>query len=156
MITKLKIELSYKFLNEAEKNYMNENFPHDLSMNGTIEVTYNQLKMFKELLKKPNSKIIKIYNTCLDYFNKEHSENQKRENVIVRQIAHFICVEKIIRTDKNKFSNEKSMYLNKIGSFIGGKNRTTVLYSHRVISDLLSYDKKLKSDINEILNILEL
>jgi chromosomal replication initiator protein len=96
------------------------------------------------LAKKPKKEItIKhIQKVVCDYYNINiealQSKNRKREIVQTRQIAMFFA---------KKFTKYS---LSTIGSEIGGKNHATVLYADKVIKDQLTYDKTLKSQLDDI------
>jgi len=96
------------------------------------------------LAKKPKKEItIKhIQKVVCDYYNISleaiQSKNRKREIVQTRQIAMYFA---------KKFTKYS---LSTIGAEIGGKNHATVLYADKVIKDQMSYDKNLKSQVDDI------
>jgi chromosomal replication initiator protein len=109
------------------------------------DITFDFAKSkIDHLAKKPKKEItIKhIQKVVCDYYNINmdalQSKNRKREIVQTRQIAMFFA---------KKFTKYS---LSTIGSEIGGKNHATVLYADKVIKDQLSYDKALKSQIDDI------
>jgi len=64
--------------------------------------------------------------------------NRDRDIVSKRQVTHYLAK----RYTKNSLSN--------IGSRIGGKNHATVLYSDKVVKDILTYDKQFIVEIDEL------
>lgn len=66
------------------------------------------------------------------------SNSRKREIVFPRQVAMYLC----------KVHTKSS--LNEIGMSIGKKNHTTVLYAYNAVKDLMSTDKILSHQIQEI------
>jgi len=109
------------------------------------EITFEFAKSkIDNLAKKPKKEItIKhIQKVVCDYYNISidaiQSKNRKREIVQTRQIAMFFA---------KKFTKYS---LSTIGAEIGGKNHATVLYADKVIKDQMSYDKTLKSQVDDI------
>ena len=109
------------------------------------ELTFEFAKSkIDRIAKKPKKEItIKhIQKVVCDYFNISlealQSRNRKREIVQTRQIAMYFA---------KKFTKYS---LATIGAEIGGKNHATVLYADKVIRDQLTYDKTLRSQLEDI------
>jgi chromosomal replication initiator protein len=115
------------------------------------EITFEFAKSkIDHLALKPKKEITlkHIQKTVCDYFNitvdSLQSKNRKRDVVQTRQIAMY-------------FAKKYTKYsLSTIGAEIGGKNHATVLYADKVIKDQLSYDKTLKTQIDEIEKRIEI
>ncbi len=75
-----------------------------------------------------------------------NSKTRKREIVQLRQICHYFANEYL---DKNKYPSGK------IGKEIGNKDHATVLYSIKIINNLIETDKYFASDIESIDNIIK-
>ena len=71
------------------------------------------------------------------------SKRRTRDISIPRQIAMFLCRE-----------HTKSS-LPEIGRQFGGKDHTTVIFSHKKISKLIKENKELETSIQEIINLIE-
>ena len=71
------------------------------------------------------------------------SKRRTRDISIPRQIAMFLCRE-----------HTKSS-LPEIGRQFGGKDHTTVIFSYKKISGLVKENKDLKTDIQEIIDLIE-
>jgi chromosomal replication initiator protein len=87
-----------------------------------------------------------IINAVCKYYNLERedivSTKRKKELIIPRQIAIYLMRE---MTSKS---------LPQIGSIMGGKDHSTILYSENKIKNLLKTDIELKKTINEIRQIV--
>ena len=71
------------------------------------------------------------------------SKKRSRQISIPRQIAMYLCRE-----------HTKSS-LPEIGRQFGGKDHTTVIFSHKKISNKIKENNDLKNSISEILNLIE-
>lgn len=72
------------------------------------------------------------------------SKSRKREFVLARQITMYLSKQ---MTD---------MSLKDIGSFFGGKDHSTVIYSCNTIKDAMDVDKKLNSSVEEIIKRIKI
>jgi len=90
----------------------------------------------------------KIQNTVSNYFHIDlkdiHSKSRKQEIVKARQIAMFLC---------KKYTNYSFAH---IGSIIGKKDHTTVLYACRTVQDMIDIDKTFRIVMKDIENLLKL
>jgi chromosomal replication initiation ATPase DnaA len=104
--------------------------------------------------------------TQKDYLKEYRSTHKGREQLIIEAVYGFYDVE------PNNFNNRKiehclprqvAIYLiherspmtwMAIGKLFG-KDHSTIIYSHGVISDLITVDKKLKDQITKIESILD-
>ena len=111
-----------------------------------LEITKEVLKDFT-FDKKKNFTIQNILKTVASYYGIKvsdiKSKRRTREISTTRQIAMYLCRE-----------HTKSS-LPEIGKQFGGKDHTTVIFSHKKISANIKENKELKSSIQEILNLIE-
>ena len=111
-----------------------------------LEITKEVLKDFT-FDKKKNFTIQNILKTVGSYYNIKisdiKSKRRTREISTTRQIAMYLCRE-----------HTKSS-LPEIGKQFGGKDHTTVIFSHKKISNNVKENKDLKSSIQDILNLIE-
>lgn len=97
-----------------------------------------------EFVSKPRQDIgiEEILKVVADYFDMKpeaiQAKNRKREIVQARQIAMYFA---------KKYTKAS---LSSIGSAIGGKDHSTVLYAHKTVRNLYETDKKIKQFIIEI------
>ncbi|MCF8719152.1 chromosomal replication initiator protein DnaA [Nitrospina gracilis] len=111
------------------------------------------LDLAKEVLKdftvdkNKHFSIANIQKVAAQYFNIKvsdlKSKKRSRDISIPRQIAMYICRE------------YTQASLPEIGKQFGGKDHTTVIFSHRKISGLIKENNELTGSIQQILNILE-
>ena len=111
-----------------------------------LELTEEVLKDFT-LDKNKHFTISNIIKFVAEYYGLKvsdiKSKRRTRDISIPRQIAMFLCRE-----------HTKSS-LPEIGRHFGGKDHTTVIFSHKKISKLIKENKELKTSIQEILNLIE-
>ena len=111
-----------------------------------LEVTKEVLKDFT-FDKKKNFTIQNILKTVASYYDIKvsdiKSKRRTREISTTRQIAMYLCRE-----------HTKSS-LPEIGKQFGGKDHTTVIFSHKKISNNVKENNDLKSSIQDILNLIE-
>jgi chromosomal replication initiator protein len=111
-----------------------------------LELTKEVLKDFT-FDKTKNFTIQNILKTVASYYNIKvsdiKSKRRTREISTTRQIAMYLCRE-----------HTKSS-LPEIGRQFGGKDHTTVIFSHKKISNSIKDNKDLKASILEILSIIE-
>ena len=111
-----------------------------------LEITKEVLKDFT-FDKKKNFTIQNILKTAASYYNIKvsdiKSKRRTREISTTRQIAMYLCRE-----------HTKSS-LPEIGKQFGGKDHTTVIFSHKKISNNVKENNDLKSSIQDILNLIE-
>ncbi|MDC0205736.1 chromosomal replication initiator protein DnaA [Nitrospinae bacterium] len=111
-----------------------------------LEITKEVLKDFT-FDKKKNFTIQNILKTVGSYYNIKisdiKSKRRTREISTTRQIAMYLCRE-----------HTKSS-LPEIGKQFGGKDHTTVIFSHKKISANIKENNDLKSSIQDILNLIE-
>ena len=111
-----------------------------------LQITKEVLKDFT-FDKKKNFTIQNIIKTVASYYDIKvsdiKSKRRTREISTTRQIAMYLCRE-----------HTKSS-LPEIGKQFGGKDHTTVIFSHKKISANIKENKDLKSSIQEILNLIE-
>ena len=111
-----------------------------------LEITKEVLKDFT-FDKKKNFTIQNILKTVASYYDIKvsdiKSKRRTREISTTRQIAMYLCRE------HTKFS------LPEIGKQFGGKDHTTVIFSHKKISNNVKENNDLKSSIQDILNLIE-
>ena len=111
-----------------------------------LEITKEVLKDFT-FDKKKNFTIQNILKTVASYYDIKvsdiKSKRRTREISTTRQIAMYLCRE-----------HTKSS-LPEIGKQFGGKDHTTVIFSHKKISNNVKENNDLKSSIQEILNLIE-
>jgi len=111
-----------------------------------LELTREVLKDFT-FDRTKNFTIQNILKTVASYYNIKvsdiKSKRRTREISTTRQIAMYLCRE-----------HTKSS-LPEIGKQFGGKDHTTVLFSHKKITSNLIENNELKSSIKEILNLIE-
>jgi len=111
-----------------------------------LELTEEVLKEFT-LDKNKHFTITNILKTVARYYDLKASDikskKRTRDISIPRQIAMFICRE-----------HTKSS-LPEIGRQFGGKDHTTVLFSHKKISKLVKENNELQASIREIIDIIE-
>ncbi len=108
-----------------------------------ISFEFAQAKIDRLALKPKKEVTLKhILKVVCDYYNVSiedlQSRNRRREIVLARQVAMYFA---------KKFTKYS---LSTIGAEIGGKNHATVLYADKTIKGQLSYDKNLKSQIEDI------
>ena len=111
------------------------------------------LKITREVLKdftfdkRKNFTVQNILKTVASYYDIKVSEikskRRTREISTTRQVAMYLCRE-----------HTKSS-LPEIGRQFGGKDHTTVIFSHKKISANIKENNELKSSIQEILNLIE-
>jgi chromosomal replication initiator protein len=111
------------------------------------------LKLAKEVLKDftfdktRNFTVQNILKTVASYYEVKvsdiKSKRRTREISTTRQIAMYLCRE-----------HTKSS-LPEIGKQFGGKDHTTVIFSHKKISNNIKKDNDLKTSIREILSLIE-
>ena len=111
-----------------------------------LELTEEVLKDFT-LDKNKNFTISNIIKFVAVYYGLKvsdiKSKRRTRDISIPRQIAMFLCRE-----------HTKSS-LPEIGRQFGGKDHTTVIFSHKKISKLTKESKGLETSIQEIINLIE-
>ena len=111
-----------------------------------LEITKEVLKDFT-FDKKKNFTIQNILKTVASYYDIKvsdiKSKRRTREISTTRQIAMYLCRE-----------YTKSS-LPEIGKQFGGKDHTTVIFSHKKISNNVKENNDLKSSIQDILNLIE-
>ena len=111
-----------------------------------LELTEEVLKDFSLDKKKPFT-IVNIMKCVAQYYGLKISEikskRRTREISIPRQIAMYLCRE-----------HTKSS-LPEIGRQFGGKDHTTVIFSHKKISNNIKDNKELLSSIQEIVDLIE-
>lgn len=97
--------------------------------------------------KKKNFTVANIQKTAAQFFNIRvadlKSKRRSRDISIPRQIAMYICRE------------YTSASLPEIGKLFGGKDHTTVIFSHRKISKMMSENNGLSSSVQEVIKLLE-
>ena len=71
------------------------------------------------------------------------SKRRTREISTTRQIAMYLCRE------------HKKLSLPEIGKQFGGKDHTTVIFSHKKISNKIKENNDLKNSISEVLSLIE-
>ncbi len=111
-----------------------------------LELTKEVLKDFA-FDKTKNFTIQNILKTVASYYEIKvsdiKSKRRTREISVTRQIAMYLCRE-----------HTKSS-LPEIGRQFGGKDHTTVIFSHKKISKLINENNNLKASVQEILNQIE-
>ena len=111
-----------------------------------LELTEEVLKDFT-LDKNKHFTITNIIKYVAGYFGLKvsdiKSKRRTRDISIPRQIAMFLCRE-----------HTKSS-LPEIGRQFGGKDHTTVIFSHKKISKLVKENKELEASIRDIINLIE-
>ncbi len=112
----------------------------------TLDLAKDILKdMLKEIEKKINP--IMILEKVANYFNvscEEIKKNKRSKNIVLpRQISMYFLRE---LTD---------LSLPEIGSFLGAKHHTTILYAHKKIKSLSTSDKKIKTIINDLTQLIK-
>jgi len=111
-----------------------------------LEITKEVLKDFT-FDKTKNFNIENILKTVAGFYGIKVSEikskRRTREISTTRQIAMYLCRE-----------HTKSS-LPEIGKHFGGKDHTTVIFSHRKISNNIKENSALRSAIQEIKNLIE-
>jgi chromosomal replication initiator protein len=111
-----------------------------------LELTKEVLKDFT-LDKNKHFTIPNIIKTVAGYYDIKvsdiKSKRRTRDISVPRQIAMFLCRE-----------HTKSS-LPEIGRQFGGKDHTTVIFSHKKISGLVKESNDLKMSINEIIDLIE-
>ncbi|MEK9627849.1 MAG: chromosomal replication initiator protein DnaA [Nitrospinota bacterium] len=111
-----------------------------------LELTKEVLKDFT-FDKTRNFTIQNILKTVASYYDIKvsdiKSKRRTREISNTRQIAMYLCRE-----------HTKSS-LPEIGKQFGGKDHTTVIFSHKKISNSIKENNDLQSSIREILNLIE-
>lgn len=114
--------------------------------------TFNKRELTLDVVREALEKIVKsevseitvdkIQNVVCNYFNITNdmlqAKTRKREIVQARQLAMYLS---------KTYTNSSLSF---IGSQIGNKDHATVLYACRAVSDLLTTDKKFKSNVEEI------
>ncbi len=97
--------------------------------------------------KNRNFTIPNIMKTAASFFNLKvqdlKSKRRSREISVPRQIAMFICREYTPAS------------LPEIGRQFGGKDHTTVIFSHKKISKLVKENKEIENTVDEIVKIIE-
>ena len=97
--------------------------------------------------KTKNYTIQNILKTVASYYNIKvsdiKSKRRTREISTTRQIAMYLCRE-----------HTKSS-LPEIGRQFGGKDHTTVIFSHKKISNSVKQNNDLKASLSEILSLIE-
>ena len=111
-----------------------------------LELTEEVLKDFS-LDKNKSFTVVNIIKCVSSYYGIKVSEikskRRTREISVPRQIAMYLCRE------NTKYS------LPEIGRQFGGKDHTTVIFSHKKISKLIKENKELASSVLEIINLIE-
>ena len=111
-----------------------------------LEITKEVLKDFT-IDQKKNFTVQNILKTVASYYDIKvsdiKSKRRTREISTTRQIAMYLCRE-----------HTKSS-LPEIGKQFGGKDHTTVIFSHKKISNNVKENNDLKSSIQDILNLIE-
>jgi chromosomal replication initiator protein len=111
-----------------------------------LELTKEVLKDFT-FDKSKNFTVQNILKTVAAFYDIKvsdiKSKRRTREISTTRQIAMYLCRE-----------HTKSS-LPEIGRQFGGKDHTTVIFSHKKISNSIKEDNSLRSSIREILNLIE-
>ena len=96
-------------------------------------------KTIKEVPKQTNLKPEVVLNTVAAYFNLKlsHLKGSRRDRSfsLPRQILYYIL------------KSELNMSLVEIGSFLGGRDHTTILHGVRKIADLVAIDKNINGDV---------
>lgn len=97
--------------------------------------------------KNRNFTIPNIMKTAASFFNLKvqdlKSKRRSREISVPRQIAMYICREYTPAS------------LPEIGRQFGGKDHTTVIFSHKKISKLVKENKEIENTVDEIVKIIE-
>ncbi len=97
--------------------------------------------------KNRNFTIPNILKNVASFFNLKvqdlKSKRRSRDISVPRQIAMFICRE------------HTSASLPEIGRQFGGKDHTTVIFSHKKISKLVKENKEIENTVDEIVKIIE-
>jgi chromosomal replication initiator protein len=111
------------------------------------------LKLTKEVLKDftfdktRNFTVQNIIKTVASYYDIKvsdiKSKRRTREISTTRQIAMYLCRE------------HTKLSLPEIGKQFGGKDHTTVIFSHKKITNSIKESNDLKTSIREILNLIE-
>jgi chromosomal replication initiator protein len=111
------------------------------------------LELAKEVLKDftfdktKNFTVQNILKTVASYYNIKvldiKSKRRTREISTTRQIAMYLCRE------------HTKLSLPEIGKQFGGKDHTTVIFSHKKISNIIKENNDLKNQISEILSLIE-
>jgi chromosomal replication initiator protein len=120
---------------------------HSLAYKHNIDFSLVE-RVVKKFVKSESKQITieKIQDTVCNYFNLDlkdvNSKSRKREIVLARQISMFLSKK---HTDFS-FSH--------IGSIIGKRDHATVLYTVRLITDYLKFNKTIRNQVLEIENIL--
>ena len=111
-----------------------------------LDLTKEVLKDFT-LDKSKNFTIQNIIKTVADFYNVKvsdvKSKRRTREISTTRQIAMYLCRE-----------HTKSS-LPEIGRQFGGKDHTTVIFSHKKVSNNIQKNNELKKSIHEIIDQIE-
>ncbi len=112
-----------------------------LHTNITLELAKNTVKKIVKQTKREIS-IDYIKKTVSDYFNIEpkvlNSKTRTREVALARQIAMYLA---------RRYTD---FSLTKIGSEIGGRDHSTVLYAYNTIQDLMETDKSIRQYVEDI------
>lgn len=111
------------------------------------------MELAKEVLKeithdqKRNFTLPIILKTVASYFNIKisdlKSKKRNREISVPRQIAMYLCRE------------HTSASLPEIGKFFGGKDHTTVIFSHKKISRLLNENNEISQNVKQVSALIE-
>lgn len=93
------------------------------------------------------SKPDKIIHEVLKYYDLTKKElisnSRKREIVFARQVCAYLMAHKT------------KLFMREIADKIGGKDRTTALYSRDTMQDLIDTDKKIKLQIKELIDLIK-
>jgi chromosomal replication initiator protein len=111
-----------------------------------LELTKEVLKDFT-FDKTKNFTVQNIIKTVASYYDIKVSEikskRRTREISTTRQIAMYLCRE------------HTKLSLPEIGKQFGGKDHTTVIFSHKKISNIIKENNEIKTSIKEILTLIE-
>ena len=111
-----------------------------------LELAQEVLKDFT-IDKNRHFTIPNIQRTAAQFFQLKvsdlKSKKRSRDISVPRQIAMYICREYTRAS------------LPEIGRQFGGKDHTTVIFSHRKISNLINENKEIKNSVQEIIKLIE-
>ncbi len=120
------------------------------TMTGTKKITPELVRQVMKQIIKENKRVLTIdyiVNVVADFYGIEpkviKSKARSREIVLARQIAMYLSRE---FTDAS---------LTKIGSEIGGRDHSTVLYACKTIKNLMESDKNIKQRVESIVSRLK-
>ncbi len=119
----------------AQATYMHREINLDLAQEVIDKIVRHQKPHFScEMIKQHVAKFFNIDVSLLD------TKRRKRQIVMARQVAMYLA---------KKFTKAP---LEQIGREIGNKDHATVIYSLKVVNDLMDTDKKFRKFVDEIEN----